>query len=64
MANISPAEILYQEANSNDNRTATLYGVAIGMFVATTLAVISRVMCKRSLKAKLASEDYMIMLAL
>ncbi|MCJ1382928.1 hypothetical protein MMC17_006041 [Xylographa soralifera] len=64
MANISLAEIQYQEANIHDNRSAALYGVGIGMFVATTIAVVSRIICKRSLKAKLTSDDYMIMLAL
>ncbi|MCJ1421393.1 hypothetical protein MMC32_007756, partial [Xylographa parallela] len=64
MASISPAELQYQEANIHDNRSAALYGVGIGMFVATTVAVVSRIMCKRSLKAKLTSDDYLIMLAL
>ncbi|MCJ1439411.1 hypothetical protein MMC27_008805 [Xylographa pallens] len=64
MASISPAEIQYQEANIHDNRSAALYGVGIGMFVATTVAVVSRIMCKKSLKSKLTSDDYMIMLAL
>jgi len=34
------------------------------MFVATTMAVVSRIMCKRSLNAKLTFDDYLIMLGL
>ena len=64
MASLTPSEIQYQEANIHVNLSAALYGVGIGMFVATTFAVVSRIMCKRSLKAKLTSDDYMIMLAL
>lgn len=64
MANISPAEIQYQEEHRNQSRAGELLGASITMFVLSNAAVATRLLCKRRTKMRIAWEDYTVILAL
>ena len=64
MASVNLENLHYQLANIHDDRSGGFYAAAGSMMVVTTTAVVVRILCKRSTKTKLSSDDYVIIISL
>ncbi|KAL8750904.1 MAG: hypothetical protein Q9199_006777 [Rusavskia elegans] len=61
---ITPADIAYQKAHKDDDRSGALYATAATMIVLPTIAVVLRLACRRHLQAPISHDDIAIVVAL
>ncbi|CAO1602397.1 hypothetical protein XANCAGTX0491_006008 [Xanthoria calcicola] len=61
---ITPADVAYQKAHKDDDRSGALYATAATMIVLPTIAVILRLACRRHLQAPISHDDIAIIVAL
>ncbi|KAI4268066.1 MAG: hypothetical protein L6R38_007976 [Xanthoria sp. 2 TBL-2021] len=61
---ITPADIAYQKAHKDDDRSGALYATAATMIVLPTIAVVLRLACRRHLQAPISHDDIAIIVAL
>ena len=61
---LSPAEINYELAHSNDNRASNIVVSSVICISLATIAVMLRLLARRLSKAKILADDYMMIFAL
>ena len=61
---LTPEEIAYQMENINDNRGPEIMTSTIVLAVLATVAVISRLACRRLTKIAISWDDYLIVVGL